>query len=257
MKKIIICVKEVPNTDKIHIDHEKGILKRDSSQSILNPPDEISLHWSLKLKKEHCFDTTVISMGPLKTLETLNYILSLGIDRAFLISDPLFGGSDTLATSKILSSAIIKIGIPDLLFFGSHSLDGDTGQVPGQVSELLQIPSFSNVISLKNGEDKHLLITQSFCEEIITLDCHYPCSISFHEKSERVSTYPKASEYFKKKTIPIYNFNDIDIKQSDIGLSGSPTRVIKVWTPQFKRESHVEEFQRESIRKLLNQVKYF
>lgn len=256
MRKIILCVKEVPNTDKIQIDYEKGLLKRESTHAILNPPDETALQWALELKKKHSFHVTVISMGPPKTIELLQYILSLGLDRGFLISDSAFSGSDTLATSFILSETIRLIGGSDLIFFGSHSLDGDTGQVPGESSEFLGIPSFSNILDIKL-KDSALLSLEQDLEEKRIIEASFPCSISFTESKKKYLLFPHAKAYFLKKEISILSNQDLKLPINKTGLKGSPTQVIKVWPPQVSRHAQIEYYSPEVIPNLLNRIKNF
>ena len=136
--KIVVCVKQVPDTNEIKINPETGTLIREGVPSILNPDDANALEQALLIRDENP-DTKVIviSMGPPQAKEMLQDCLAMGADEAILLSDRILGGSDTWATSNALAAAIRKIGDYDIVLAGRQAIDGDTAQVGPQIAEKL------------------------------------------------------------------------------------------------------------------------
>ena len=144
--KIIVCAKQVPDTNEVKIDPVKNTLIREGVPSILNHDDANALEEALKIKDQYP-DThiTVITMGPPQAKDLLIECLAMGADKGILISDRALGGSDTLATSNALAAAVIKIGDFDIIFAGRQAIDGDTAQVGPQVAEKLGLPQVTYV----------------------------------------------------------------------------------------------------------------
>ncbi|HKL42959.1 MAG TPA: electron transfer flavoprotein subunit beta/FixA family protein, partial [Clostridia bacterium] len=136
---IIVCIKQVPNTNEVKIDPKKGTLIREGVPSIINPEDKHGLEEAIRLKEKVGGKVTVLTMGPPQAKVALKEALAMGADEAILVSDRAFAGSDTLATSYVLSKAIEKIGVFDIIFCGRQAIDGDTAQVGPQIAENLQI----------------------------------------------------------------------------------------------------------------------
>ena len=144
--KIIVCVKQVPDTTEVRIDKETNTLIREGVPSILNPDDANALEQALQLKDKYDDVTvTVLSMGPPQADVMLRECLAMGADEAVLLTDRAFGGSDTWATSNALAAAIRKIGKYDIILAGRQAIDGDTAQVGPQISEKLDIPQVTYV----------------------------------------------------------------------------------------------------------------
>ena len=137
---IIVCLKQVPDTNEVKINQETGTLIRDGVPSIINPDDKNGLEEALKLKDLHGGKVTVVSMGPPQAKEALREAVAMGADEVYLISDRAFGGSDTWATATIISAAIEKIGNYDLIICGRQAIDGDTAQVGPEIAEFLNLP---------------------------------------------------------------------------------------------------------------------
>lgn len=151
--KIIVCIKQVPNTSEVKINPETKTLIRDGVESIINPDDKNALEAALKIKDEKGAKVVVVSMGPMQAKEALLEALAMGADSAYLISDRKFGGSDTWATATILAAAIEKIGDYDLIICGRQAIDGDTAQVGPEIAEFLNIPqvTYAKELELKDG----------------------------------------------------------------------------------------------------------
>ena len=160
--KIIVCIKQVPNTSEVKINPETKTLIRDGVESIINPDDKNALEAALKIKDEKGAKVVVVSMGPMQAKEALLEALAMGADSAYLISDRKFGGSDTWATATILAAAIEKIGDYDLIICGRQAIDGDTAQVGPEIAEFLNIPqvTYAKELELKDGAVR----VKRFCE---------------------------------------------------------------------------------------------
>ena len=137
--KIVVCIKQVPDTNEVKINQETGTLIRDGVKSIMNPDDKNALESALQLKDKYGASVSVLSMGPPQAKEILREALSMGADEVFLISDRKFGGSDTWATATIIASAIEKVGDYDIILCGRQAIDGDTAQVGPEIAEFLDI----------------------------------------------------------------------------------------------------------------------
>jgi electron transfer flavoprotein alpha/beta subunit len=151
---IVVCIKQVPDSDQVTIDRDTNRLNRAGVPSIINPFDENALEMALQLKDEHGGKVTAISMGPPQAEEVLRTALSLGADEAILVSDRKFGGADTWATSYTLTLALKKLEDPvDLLLFGKQAIDGDTAQVGPGVAHFFDVPMITYVQSCEVSGD--------------------------------------------------------------------------------------------------------
>ena len=153
--KLIVCIKQVPNTVEVKLDPATGRLIRDGVPNIINPDDKNALEEALRIKDENPGTTvTVLSMGPAQADVAMREALAMGADEAILLSDRAFGGSDTWATSYIIATAIKKINDFDIIFCGRQAIDGDTAQVGPQIAEQLNIPQITYVEELTVSGDK-------------------------------------------------------------------------------------------------------
>ena len=151
--KIVVCIKQVPDTNEVKINQETGTLIRDGVKSIMNPDDKNALESALQLKDKYGASVSVLSMGPPQAKEILREALSMGADEVFLISDRKFGGSDTWATATIIASAIEKIGDYDIILCGRQAIDGDTAQVGPEIAEFLDIAQITYVKEIELDGD--------------------------------------------------------------------------------------------------------
>ena len=139
--KIIVCIKQVPDTNEIKIDPEKGTLMRDGVPSILNPDDANALEAALQIRDRYPdTEVDVLTMGPPQAMYALRECLAMGADKAFLLSSRAFGGADTCSTSTTVAAGIRKIGDYDFVFTGRQAIDGDTAQVGPQGAQRLGLP---------------------------------------------------------------------------------------------------------------------
>jgi len=231
---ILVCVKQVPDTTEIKIDRETNTLIRAGVPSIVNPFDAFALELGVRLKEKHGGTITILSMGPEQAKAALKECLSVGADKAVLLSDRAFGGSDTLATSYILSSAVKKLGKFDLILCGKQAIDGDTAQVGPEMAEHLGLPqvTYALDIDMKDGDVIVKRETETGYEMIKTKT---PAVITVvkTEFEPRYATI-KSKMAANKAVIPTITSADIEIDLTRAGLKGSPTKVKKTFTPSVK-----------------------
>ncbi len=241
--KILVCIKQVPNTDKIKINKETNTLIRNGVESIINPFDTYAIEFALRIKDEFKETTiTAITMGPQQATKALQSAYSLGVDKAVLISDNKFGGSDTLATSYILSKSIKYLEKDsnkfDLILCGKQAIDGDTAQVGPELAEHLNIPQVTNVKDIIIN-DEHFIVTKETDEGIQTLKVARNSLITI-TKPNFEPRFPSLSMKIKAKKKEIFKYDLSildDIDEQKIGLKGSPTRVRRTYVNTIEKHS--------------------
>jgi electron transfer flavoprotein beta subunit len=250
--KIIVCIKQVPNTTEIKIDPITNTLKRDGVPSIINPDDKTAIEAALQLKEKCGATVTVITMGPSQAEKALREALAMGADEAFLLTDRAFAGSDTLATSTILAAAIKKLGA-DVVFCGRQAIDGDTAQVGPQISEHLGIPQITYAAAIDyNAEKGSLIVKRQFEDRYQTLEVKGQCLITILSTLD-TPRYMNVWDIIgqDEKEIGIITFNDIEVDPAAIGLKGSPTKVKSTATKQFDKTIETLELDPESAAKAI------
>jgi len=249
---IVVCIKQVPGTTDIKIDPETNTLVREGVQSIINPFDTYALEESVRLKERCGGKVTAISMGPPQAEEALRETISLGADEAILISDRAFAGSDTWATSYVLSRALVRIADYDVIICGRQTLDGDTGQVGPELSEMLGIPFVAYVSKVEEIRDGYMRVQRMVEEGYEVIEMTLPAVITV-VKEINVPRLPSLRGMAKSKTvqIPIWTAEDIAADGDKAGLSGSPTRVVKVF---FPRRTHKSEMLQGSLKEQVEQL---
>ncbi|EOD00176.1 electron transfer flavoprotein subunit beta/FixA family protein [Caldisalinibacter kiritimatiensis] len=256
---IIVCVKQVPDTNEVRIDPKKGTLIREGVPSIINPDDKNALEEALRLKDKYDdVKVTVLSMGPPQADEALREALAIGADEAILLSDRAFAGADTWATSTTLASAIRKIGDFDIIFCGRQAIDGDTAQVGPQIAEHLGIPQITYVEELELEDDKvraHRAVEDGY----YNIEAKLPVLLTaIGELNE--PRYPNIKgiyEAYGEKEVKVWGVDDIDVDRTQIGLDGSPTQVKKSFTPPAKHGTceMLEGTTKEAVAKLIARLK--
>jgi len=253
---IVVCIKQVPDTTELKIDPITGTLIRKGVPSIMNYDDKAALEEALKLKDQIGAKVTAISMGPEQAKEVLEEALAMGADDAILISDKVFSGSDTWATSNVLSEAIKKIGF-DVIFTGRQAIDGDTAQVGPQIAQKLGIPQVTYVRKLSYKEGK-FLIEREMDDYIEIMEARPPVLFSVVKEANnpRYLDVRRLVDICQKDPIQIWNNNDLKIDESIIGLKGSPTKVKKTFTPTFEKETKIIEGSTdEKVQTLIKELK--
>lgn len=230
---IIVCIKQVPDTNEVKIDPVTGTLIREGVPSIINPDDKNALEEALLLKDKYDAHVTVITMGPLQAEKALREALSMGADEAVLITDRAFGGADTLATSRVLAAAIQKLPY-DIVFAGRQAIDGDTAQVGPEIAEHLSLSQVTYVEKVEI-EGRELTIRRALEDGYEVIKVKTPVLLTAI-KELNVPRYMNVKYIYEafQKEIKIWNSNDIDIEKSLLGLGGSPTKVRKSMTKEVK-----------------------
>ncbi len=235
---ILVCVKQVPGSSAVKVDEKTGLLIRPKVGNKLNPYDLFALEEALKLKdkkeKNNKIKISVLTMGPPQAKESLLECLWMGCDSAYLASDRAFGGADVLATSYTLNQAILKVGMPDIIFCGKQTTDGDTAQVGAELAEHLGIPHISNVVKLVSVSNKSVTVKALQENLIIEEKLELPCLVCLDID---INT-PRLPSYRKKKTIDeksiqVFTLEDMADKDAlHYGLKGSATHVQKIFPPE-------------------------
>ena len=241
--KIIVTVKQVPDTQEVKIDPKTGTLIREGVPSIINPEDKNAIEEALRIKERHDdVDVTVLSMGPPQAESALREALTMGADGAVLVSDRAFSGADTLATSYLLSRAIKKIGKYDLILCGRQAIDGDTGQVGPQLAEVLDLPqaTYAEEISIRgNG----VTVKSNFDSVTRVIEMKTPALITVTKRINRprFKTMNGVLRAFRDKKVATWTKDDLKLNPMRIGINGSPTWVRKTFVPSHNRDGLVIE----------------
>jgi len=255
MIKIIVCIKQVPDTTEVRLDPVTNTLIRDGIPSIINPDDKAGLEAALQIKDQQDAHITVMSMGPLQAKETLREALAMGADEGVLISDRAFGGADTWATSSTIASAISTFDY-DLIITGRQAIDGDTAQVGPQIAEHLGIPNISYAQNIAiDGE--FIKVQRQYEDRYHLIKAKLPCLVTALSELAipRYMTPGGVFNAYREKEIAVLTRTDLDVADENIGLKGSPTRVKKSFTKQAKGKGRVVELEpQESARWLVDRL---
>ncbi len=239
---IIVCIKQVPDTTNVRIDPETNTLVRSGVQSIINPFDVYAIEEAVRLKEKFGGLVTIVTMGPPQAEEALREAISLGGDEAVLISDRAFAGSDTWATSYTLSRAIQKIGKFDIIICGKQAIDGDTAQVGPGIAAFLDIPQITFVKKIEDIKDSFMRADRMTEEGYDIVESPLPCLITVvKEINEPRLPSLKGKMRAKKIEIKKLEAKDLDADPDLLGLKGSPTKVVKIFTPPPRKGGQILE----------------
>ena len=250
--KIIVCIKQVPNTTEIKIDPVTNTLKRDGVPSIINPDDKAAIEAALQLKEQCGATVTVLTMGPPQAEKALRETLAMGADEAFLLTDRAFGGSDTLATSTIIAAAVKKLGF-DLVLCGRQAIDGDTAQVGPQIAEHLDIPQITYAAGISyNQENGTVVVKRQFEDRFQTLQVSGQCLITVLSTMVK-ARYMNAWDIVDQdnKQIGKITNEELQLDKSVCGLTGSPTKVKASFTKQLDKTVETLELNPEEAAKAI------
>ena len=234
---IIVCIKQVPGTNKVDIDPVTGTLKRDGVSSKMNPYDLFALECALELKEKTGGTVKTVSMGPPQAKAVLFESLWMGADGGMLLSDRAFGGADVLATSYCLSLGVSKIGRYDLILAGKQTTDGDTAQVGPELAERLGIEHAANVLRIDEIDETSVTVTLDLDGVEQTQKMALPCLLTV----EKDMNTPRLPSYLKKKKateeqIEVCSLADFpNADKNMLGLKGSPTQVERIFPPAVRQ----------------------
>lgn len=246
----LICLKQVPDTSEVRIDPVTNTLMREGVPSIINPYDAHALEEAVRLKEEYGGKVTVLSMGPPQAKEALQRAISFGADRAILLSDRLFAGSDSLATAYILSVAIQKIMETepiDLIFCGKEAIDGDTAQTGPGIAQRLGLPQLTYVIKIREVKDGSVTVERKMEDGREVINAKLPALLTVEKELNdlRYASLPNMMnaaayepEVWEAKMLP---FNI-----AQMGLKGSPTSVSRIFAPPSKSGGEILEGRHDS-----------
>ncbi len=235
--RIIVCVKQVPDSGQAKFDKETHTMIRDGLPSIINPFDENAIEAALKLREEHGGEVIVLCMGPPQAEEILRQAIAMGADQAILLTDRRFALADTLATAYTLSAAIQKIGEFNLLLFGKQAIDGDTAQVGPGVAEALELPqiTYARKIEVSDGT---ITVERVLEDSYEIVEAQLPAVLTVvKEINEPRHASLRGVLKAKKAEILMWKPEDIDADPERIGKGGSPTEVIRTFTPEPRGDS--------------------
>ena len=239
---IIVCLKQVPGTTDVKIDPETNTLRREGIENVVNPFDTYALEEGVRLRERYGGKVTVISMGPPQAEEMLREAISCGADEAILISDRAFAGSDTLATSYTLSCVVNKLSDYDLVICGRQTIDGDTGQVGPELSEVLGLPFVAYVSKVSEVADGKMVLERMVEDGHEVIETPLPAVITV-VKEINVPRLPslRGITRSKKAEIPVWTAGDLEVDEERVGLAGSATWVVEIFFPQRVHQGEMLE----------------
>ena len=253
---IVVCVKQVPDTNEVKLDPVTGTLIRDGVPSIMNPDDKAGLEAALELKDATGAHITVVSMGPPQADDVLREALAMGADEAILVTDRAFGGADTWATSTTIAAAVKMLDY-DLIITGRQAIDGDTAQVGPQIAEHLNIPNVSYAEDIKVEGDA-VIVKRRYEDRYHTIKVQMPCLVTAlgEMNTPRYMTPGGIFDAYRTDEVKVWTLENIEVDTSNIGLKGSPTRVFKSFPKALKPAGTVVQLDpQESADFLLEKLK--
>ncbi|MDD2332048.1 MAG: electron transfer flavoprotein subunit beta/FixA family protein [Candidatus Cloacimonetes bacterium] len=249
---IIVCLKQVPNTTEIKIDPSTNTLIREGVESILNPFDTYAIEEAVRLKEAHGGKITAISMGPPQVEATLREAVSLGVDDIILLSDRKFAGADTWATSYTLAAAIGKLGDYNLILTGQQAIDGDTAQVGPGIAAHLDLPQTCFVRKIESIDCYKAVVQRLMEDGYDRVEMRLPAVISVVKEinTPRLPSL-RGKKNAKTAELVVWNANDLNLDEKDLGLNGSPTQVVNIFTPKHDKKTEKVSLPPEEAAKLI------
>lgn len=235
--KIIVPIKQVPETSNVKMDPETGTMIRSGVEQIINPLDLYAIEEAISLRDKHGGEVITFTMGPPSAEKALREAVAMGCDSGILLSNKDFAGADTWSTSYVLAKAIEKIGDFDLVFCGERATDGDTGQVGPGIASWLDIPFLTYVSGVDSVSNKTVTVERNVESGYQIMEIEKPCLFTVVKEIN----FPRLPTLSGKKKardieIPIWGPEEIDAESENLGLQGSPTRVVKISKPKVSRE---------------------
>ncbi|MBN2830208.1 MAG: electron transfer flavoprotein subunit beta/FixA family protein [Candidatus Cloacimonetes bacterium] len=239
---IIVCIKQVPDTTEIRINPETNTLMRDGVESIINPFDLYAIEEAIKLKEQYGGKVTAISMGPPQAESALRDSIALGVDEIILLSDRKFAGADTWATSLTLAAAIKKVADYNLIIMGQQAIDGDTAQVGPGVAAHLAIPQLCFARKIESIDEKKLTAQRLMEDGYDRVEIPLPAVITVVKEinTPRLPSL-RGKKNARSAELTVWSATDLGLDEKEIGLNGSPTQVVGIFTPKFEKK--VEKFE--------------
>jgi len=255
--KIVVCIKQVPDTNDVKIDPKTNTLVREGVAAVVNPFDMYAIEEALRIRDRVGGTVTALTMGPPQAEAVLREAISMGANDGILLSDRAFAGSDTWATSYTLAQAIRKIGDADLVLFGKQASDGDTAQVGPGVATHLDIPQITYVRKIEEVSDRQIVAERMLEEGYETIRSGFPCVLTVvKEIAEPRLPSLKGKMSAKKAVLTVWKAVDIDADPALCGLNGSPTKVMRIFTPTARAGGQMIEGEpEEAVAVLVERIK--
>lgn len=233
---IVVCIKQVPETNDIGWDPKTGTLIREGAGGILNRNDKNALEAALQLREQHGGLITALSMGPAQADEALREALSMGIDQAILLCDRVFAGADTLSTAYTLSLAAQRIRDYDLILCGKETSDGMTAQVAPQIAEFLNLPQLTGATEIAT-ENKSVRIKQRLEYGFRIVETFFPAVITVERgiNQPRIPAMDSIMEAYRDREVQVWGAGDLGGDSARYGLKGSPTQSRNIYTKQVTK----------------------
>lgn len=229
---IIVCIKQVPETTDVKIDPKTNTLIREGVAAMINPFDMYAIEEALSIRERMGGKVVAVSMGPAQTEDALREAIAMGVDEAVLCCDKVFAGADTLATSYTLASAIKRLGRFDLIICGKQASDGDTAQVGPGISVHLDIPQVTYVKKIEEIQDGVSRVERMTETGYEVIQVGLPALFTVvKEINEPRLPSLKGMMRAKKAELKVWTHKDIGVEPAMCGLDGSPTLVIRIFTP--------------------------
>ena len=235
--RIIVPIKQVPETSAVKMNEETGTMVREGVEAIINPLDLYAIESSIDLCEKMGGEVLALTMGPAKAESALKEAIAMGCDGGILVSDRSFGGADTWATSYVLSESIKKAGNFDLIICGERATDGDTGQVGPGIASFLDLPVATYVSKIEKVTESHCIVQRMTEDGYEVLELELPAVLTVVKEVSN-PRLPTLRGKLKSKNIeiPVYSTENLVLDNSKLGLNGSPTRVCKIFRPKVARE---------------------
>lgn len=239
--KIVVCVKQVPDTAEVRINPETNTLIRDGVQSIINPYDMHAIEAGLQIREKIGGTVTVVTMGPPQAEAALREAISMGVDHAVLLTDRAFAGSDTWATAYALSKAMEYLGA-DVILCGKQAIDGDTAQVGPEIAEFLDIPHVAYIRKIDDIQNDRIIVERLMDDGFDVIESSLPVLLTV-VRELNVPRMPSLKGKMAAKKAEIKKLSAADIKavESSLGLKGSPTQVRNIFAPDAKKDRKMVE----------------
>ena len=236
----VVCIKQVPDTTDVKIDPKTNTLMREGVASIINPFDMYAIEEALRLKEKIGGKVTALCMGPPQADSALREAIAMGVDKGILVTDRAFAGSDTWATSYTLSMAIKKIGDAGVIICGKQASDGDTAQVGPGIATHLDLPQITYVRKIEEINEQHIVAQRLLEDGHEFVDAPIPCILTVvKEINEPRLASLKGKMTAKKAEITKWTAQDIGADPVKLGLDGSPTKVVKIFTPPARQGGQI------------------
>jgi len=253
----VVCIKQVPDTHDVKINPETNTLMREGVESIINPFDMYAIEEAIRLRERLGGTVTALTMGPPQAESALREAIAMGVNQGILVSDRAFAGSDTWATSYTLAKALEKIGDYSIILFGKQASDGDTAQVGPGVATHLDLPQITYVRKIEEVDESRIVAERLLESGFESIESPLPCVLTVvKEINEPRLPSLKGKMAARKAELTKWGAADIAADPEMLGLNGSPTKVVKIFSPPRREGGEMIEGDPDEIaRKLAEKLK--